>query len=41
MSITSIIPDSAGHYPGQVQRFDVGSGGRVSQFACKVVDANQ
>jgi hypothetical protein len=39
--ITSNIPDSDGYYPGQVQRFDVGSGGWVSQFACKVVDANQ
>lgn len=39
--ITSNIADSNGFYPGVVQRYDVATGNWVSQFTCKVLDANQ
>ena len=39
--ITSNLPDESGYYPGLVQRFDPVTRGWLSQFDCKVVDANQ
>lgn len=39
--ITSNIPDADGYYPGVVQRYDVSSGSWVTQFSCKVLDANR
>lgn len=39
--ITSNIPDSQGYYNGVVQRLDLATGNWISQYACKVVDANR
>ena len=39
--VTSNQPDSEGYYSGVVQRYDVTSRRWISQFACKVLDANR
>lgn len=39
--VTSNIPDEQGFYPGIVQRYDIAGGAWVSQFPCKVLDANR
>jgi hypothetical protein len=39
--ITSNIPDADGYYPALVQRYDVVTKSWLTQFPCKVLDANQ
>lgn len=39
--VTSNIPDEQGFYSGIVQRYDIASGAWVSQYPCKVLDANR
>jgi hypothetical protein len=39
--VTSNIPDNLGFYSGVVQRYDLATGSWISQFPCKVLDANR
>jgi hypothetical protein len=39
--VTSNIPDDQGFYSGVVQRYDLATGSWISQFPCKVLDANR
>lgn len=39
--VTSNIPDDLGFYSGVVQRYDLTTGSWISQFPCKVLDANR
>lgn len=39
--ITSNRPDESGYFPGVVQRYDTLSKSWISQFSCKVLDANR
>jgi hypothetical protein len=39
--ITSNVPDEAGYYPGEVQRYDVATQTWIPLFPCKVIDINR
>ena len=39
--VTSNIPDEQGFYSGVVQRYDIVTASWISQFPCKVLDANR
>jgi hypothetical protein len=39
--VTSNVPDGQGFYSGIVQRYDITTANWISQFPCKVLDANR